>query len=393
MKIDAGIRVSSALFLLLHPIFLCLVYARYVSRDIINTRTDLVATKPSRALISRIKERNGRLLVTPRGLRKRDPPDARPPVPEPVAEEHAGPSKAWDFVRDWDNIAWSGFEIRGGVLDPPAKDLSKEGSELILDPFNYKYDIEDSVYNRLWLGTRQMINAALGETLGGELKTRDTRIFNVPASGSDEEMEEIYRFDTIVSKGVIIIHEWYKNKDIAEVKEQKVSEIVWRVWHRDVEHAAELFSAEKPSKKKIRKNPSAPKLQDLKYIIIEGNTNEETEYVIEEVFRRQVNTVLATNAFKKAWEPSINGYNQVTEGFQCKLNTVASIEDEDTQKTINAIVGSRGGKPPARLLVDHSHALGGKEIVEITIDQYIDNIGAMKNIMYKLGHFPLKSKS
>ncbi|KAF3924444.1 hypothetical protein AA313_de0209128 [Arthrobotrys entomopaga] len=117
----------------------------------------------------------------------------------------------------------------------------------------------------------------------------------------------------------------------------------------------------------------------LKYIIMSTVENRETLHTVKTIFDILQKSVrhVDMEAFNQKGDEALP-----IKGHQISLST--SDNDPQVQKAINAIVGTQNGKPIARMLLQHSHALGFKRIHVIQIVQTYEPYFAV-HILFKVG--------
>ncbi|KAF3932980.1 hypothetical protein ABW20_dc0103700 [Dactylellina cionopaga] len=300
-------------------------------------------------------------------------------IQEPQAEavEFESP-RLFQFygIRTWKEIVTVGHSVR--AAEPPAEDISKEGSKIVMNPKNnYRYLAGDFKYNPEpdnWLPGIEVLTG-FGQRILGKIK--QVVVYN--PERTDEKEIDTYKFSIAFTYGAFIIHQRFKNYDQGQPVEQMTSEILWRAWYEEVSQLIQKFN-----KDKLKLPWKRPQLKDLKYISMEKIQNTETSDVIRQSFNLLGKTKYVTELRSKAWD----GLLLDSRGF--RLRVKATDKDPIAQEVFSALIGSRNGKGPARLLFDHWHALGGKQVIEIIVWRLIES--SDPSMAYKLGKLPAKYK-
>ncbi|EPS39884.1 hypothetical protein H072_6297 [Dactylellina haptotyla CBS 200.50] len=283
-------------------------------------------------------------------------------------------------ARGWEDLVMVGYGVR--VMEPPPEDISKEGSDIVMEPQNnYRYGAVDVVYrDELYNGIE--ILRAFGKTIKGNV----VRTVTVENPGGDQSLKYggIYEFTIDPKEGILVIHRRFKNKDQGTPVEQKTSEIIWRAWYEEITKAAANFK-EKKTKIPWKREP---RIKDLKYITMENVVNAETKDNIDNAFEKIRGMGLLEELKEWKWHSKTGRFYRKSNGYRFRVSAVSN--NPVMQQVFNAIIGSRNGKGPARMLLDHSKALGGKQIIEIVVWKKFEAF--YPSIAYRLGNLPLGYK-
>ncbi|KAF3920125.1 hypothetical protein AA313_de0202478 [Arthrobotrys entomopaga] len=272
--------------------------------------------------------------------------------------------KPYDDVRPYEILASQGYALR--MTKSPAKDVSQEGSDIVLDK-NRGYlfgtftkkdpDLIDNSFLIPYYQLGKSIPTHLGET----------DIDNSDIVGPDRLLDrDLYRFTDFVDDGLLVVNAAYKNRDLANPKEEKFSEILYRVWYDAVR----------------RNGKGVTTIDSLRYVIMNWVVNLETLATAREIFETLARQLTVVDFTTKHL-----GEIYRVEGHHLSLSTASG--DPDVQQAINAIIGTQNGKGVARMLLDHSHALKNERITWIHIVKLTQPVQKM-HILFKIDKLPPK---
>ncbi|KAF3916199.1 hypothetical protein AA313_de0207788 [Arthrobotrys entomopaga] len=219
----------------------------------------------------------------------------------------------------------------------PATDISLEGSDIITKVENgYLIDTYDEmnaihVYDRMF--THLVPLVLLGRTIPTSLKS--VIINNGVLLGSAAKPP--YMFTTSAANGFFVVKRAFKNHDKALVKENHFSEILYRIWHD------------------LAKDQGV-RVDSLRYVVHDYVVNPESQEVVLKIL----------DDLDEFWnDVSLKYGSKTVVGLEIRLR--ADTEDKNIKEAFDAMVGCPNGKGVARMLNDHSHALGQKEISQVLI--------------------------
>ncbi|EWC47449.1 hypothetical protein DRE_00417 [Drechslerella stenobrocha 248] len=281
------------------------------------------------------------------------------------------PPKWWDSV-------WQGWTVRTSEARP--EDLSPEGSELVMkEENNYRYETEEQI------STAFEEDPSIRGALAGIGYTPGKMSNEVIISNVDNPSTGLYIISADLDRGGLAIFSQWKDSDEGRPVERKFSEVLWRVWHTEVTNGPTLVLPITP----IRR------VRDLNYIMVRGIVNLESRLIFNRVFRKMGKKGRVKGVYKRRrTEPEPTGAPAAAETsnspervhFGFRLTLQATDTDPDVQECFNSILGTPNGKGPARMLNDHRIALGGKQVVALTLFKRFR--GSPVNLAYKLGMLP-----
>ncbi|KAK6517043.1 hypothetical protein TWF506_006921 [Arthrobotrys conoides] len=233
----------------------------------------------------------------------------------------------------YDALTEAGANMRTDAKPRRPKDVSHGGSDLIMDKAN-GYQIDYT--SRKWTITQGETDFIPYYVLTGNSPhtERKTSVWSM----DDNPVGPAYRITHSREDGLLVISIAFKSLDRAYPKEQRFSEILYRVWFNEIQR--------KPTKSKH-------KLTNLEYIGADTIINQEFGTVARYIFRLHKESVNVKPILKE-W-----GLKYLT--FE------ASSEDPQLQRSFNALQATVFGRAISRMLYDHSSGLGRKEITQITI--------------------------
>ncbi|KAK6354619.1 hypothetical protein TWF696_003760 [Orbilia brochopaga] len=173
-----------------------------------------------------------------------------------------------------------------------------------------------------------------------------------------------YSFGIDAEGGGIILQYRFKNRDMGSPREEKTSEIVWRCWFEETIRAILNANAKLPDERSKVAWAANHGADSLKYIISETVVNRETQEIADEAFNKLGYGRHVASVWIASFDPETGDERQQV-GYLLRVH--ASDPDPVAQEVFNAILGSRNMKGPARMLLDHSKALKGKQVMEISV--------------------------
>ncbi|KAK6356788.1 hypothetical protein TWF718_001129 [Orbilia javanica] len=257
----------------------------------------------------------------------RDPPDD--------LEDHThSPTK--DHLR-YESHVERGKNMRNRAIPAQREDLSPRGSELITQKTNgYTYSLGETpqLYKKGGSQSDFLISYYL---LSREFGGVTGRIAEV--GGGDPEDTKVAAYIIAHSReaGLLVIKMAFKGVDLAYPKEQKFSEILYRIWFDTV--------SEEPANSKT-------KLSDLRYIGADDILNRGFKEVARHVFRRH---------------KSLRAETQVGDSDVQFLIFDESSETSELQESFDALLATVFGRAITRMLGDHANALGRKRVTRILV--------------------------
>ncbi|KAF3920139.1 hypothetical protein AA313_de0203061 [Arthrobotrys entomopaga] len=249
-------------------------------------------------------------------------------------EDNRNRRRADKPVRPYDTVASDG-EITLN-LPIPAVDLSPEGSELILHESNgyYMWRLRDpdviDPNNPEYYFLIPLLRLGMPTPTSFE----NVRVYNYPPNlrTGDAMASAPFRFTCSTTNGLLVVRYAYKDEDVAEHKENRFSEIVYRVWHDQA-------------------RIDGVSVDSIRYIAHNFVANDETVVVVKNILSKV---------------PSARKVLHVGEPPE-EIRLSASSDDEAELTAFRAMVGCPNGKGVARMLNEHSHALGRKQITRVII--------------------------
>ncbi|KAJ6261519.1 hypothetical protein Dda_4189 [Drechslerella dactyloides] len=282
-----------------------------------------------------------------------------------------------DRDRPWQSLIQMGYEVR--TRKPPDEDLSISGSELVMDKKNnYRY----SATSELWETILYTQNTWIAlKAFGFEPKGKGRKVaVGNPGYNGLQQASQPYSFSIDNQEGGIMLHLRFKNNDYGLPMEDKTSEIIWRAWYEETTNLYLNNGVPSPWSSGLEYT-----LQNLNYILMENIANLETDEVISVAFDLLTELDLRVSKVNRLrFDDATKTFRRTHIGFLLKIH--AMDEEPIAQDVFNALVGCRNGKGPARMLLDHSKALDGKQVVEIAVFRPI--IDHMATIVFRIGHLP-----
>ncbi|KAF3905353.1 hypothetical protein AA313_de0209032 [Arthrobotrys entomopaga] len=297
------------------------------------------------------KKNPGKVSKKIRDLGRRSIDSSDWPLPSP--SEISANTSNWGFdkslqkrsIRSYEQLAREGEEFLN--LPVPAQDLSQEGSDIIMDTSNGYYitvgpvDGDIDVPELAGSFTRLLPLYILGKELPPSLNYVDVDNYKQRDSGWPP-----YEFDIHAAYGLIIVKRAFKNMDLASVKEEKFSELMYRVWYNFAQHTGAAVDG-------------------LRYIIHDYVINAETINVTNEIFTKELGGAKYRRLLP--WTDEYSGLDGEVASLSASSNNRADLE------AFNALVGCPNGKGIARMLRDHSSALRHKRIGNVLVVAEGDN--------------------
>ncbi|RVD80455.1 uncharacterized protein DFL_008352 [Arthrobotrys flagrans] len=223
-----------------------------------------------------------------------------------------------------------------------ARDVSRAGSDIIMNPDNgYKVQHQSKSY---------AIRPDKTPFLPYYILTGKTPSIKGETNIASEDTESIgFAYDIAHSRsdGLLVIEMAFKSEDRAYPKEQRFSEILYRVWYDEV-----------------NRKPVDPRgrLTDLKYIGADSIINRGFTAVARYIFKRH-------RAFVKAQRIGTDKNSRVLE----YLIFEESSKNPKLQDSFDALLATVFGRAISRMLYDHSNGLGGKRITQATVLRFEDD--------------------
>ncbi|KAK6509758.1 hypothetical protein TWF481_004488 [Arthrobotrys musiformis] len=263
---------------------------------------------------------------------------------EPEDPENFNQSPRRD-LQQYETCASRGQDIRTSLITRQPRDASREGSDIVIQKNNgygilpraieYELDYAKTAFVPYYVATGKVPSMERG-----------TGIYNLHPSTRAIEEGERYDFSHSREDEVLVIKRAFKGHDRAYPKEQRFSEIMYRVWYDEV------------NRHPVDRNV---KLSNLKYIGADQIINLEFKAVARTVFKNHEDLV----KMKKIPGEEGNGSR-----LAVYLTFAASSESSTSQDSFDALLGTVFGRAVSRLLRDHSNALVGKKVTEITLIRF-----------------------